>query len=178
MKIGGPGPSKTTVCHWRVCTYHYVYRPSKSHQNGTNMFPNITQQSIQYDLGSILENIRKHCPTQCRKVDLKEAHKWSKIIKKGSSEHALSLMGALGRPRAPRDHFVMDFGSIFLGFWVDYWWMWEAIVCISWVSFSIMRYHSLRRFPVPLVSTGISLSIYIFRKVSPRHWRFMCEGSL
>ena len=32
--------------------------------------------------------------------------------------------------------------------------MWEAIVCISWVSFSIMRYHSLRHFPVPLVTTG------------------------
>ena len=33
--------------------------------------------------------------------------------------------------------------------------MWEVIFCISWVYFSIMRYHSLRRFPVPLVSTGI-----------------------
>ena len=32
--------------------------------------------------------------------------------------------------------------------------MWEAIVCISWVYFSIMRYHSLRHFPVPLVTTG------------------------
>ena len=33
--------------------------------------------------------------------------------------------------------------------------MWEVIFCISWVYFSTMQYHSLRRFPVPLVSTGI-----------------------
>ena len=45
--------------------------------------------------------------------------------------------------------------------------MWEAIVSISWLYFSIMRYHSLRRFPVPLVSTGI------FRKASIRRWRFI-----
>ena len=32
-------------------------------------------------------------------------------------------------------------------------------------AFSFMRYYSLRRFPVPLVSTGSA-------KVSLRHWRF------
>ena len=45
--------------------------------------------------------------------------------------------------------------------------MWEAIVCISWVSFSVMRYHSLRHFPVPPCHYRyIYIYIYIPESVS------------
>ena len=51
-----------------------------------------------------------------RKWEPKGSQKVIKIIQKGHSEHVLFLMDALGCPGGPRDHFLMDIGSIFDGF--------------------------------------------------------------
>jgi|TARA_B110000116_G_scaffold20060_1_gene15840 hypothetical protein len=58
------------------------------------------------------------------KISVEKVRKWEpkgspkviKIIQKGHSEHVLFLMDALGCPGGPRDHFLMDIGSIFDGF--------------------------------------------------------------
>ncbi len=41
----------------------------------------------------------------------------AKSLKEGSSSHPPSLMGPLGRPGGPREHFLMDSGSMLDRFW-------------------------------------------------------------
>ena len=60
----------------------------------------------------LLEKTMRNSVEKERKWELKGSPKIAKINKKGYSEHALFLMGALGCPGGPRDHFLIDFCSI------------------------------------------------------------------
>ena len=86
----------------------------KVHQMSSTKRVKIEPNSITYGFKSFLKTRGKLKPktvsNSWRNGSPKRAQMWAKIIKKGSSEHALSLLGALGRTGGPRNHKIMDLG--------------------------------------------------------------------
>ena len=157
MKIGALGPSKNSVFHWRVCKYHYVHLSPKGSQNVTKILPKMEPESIKYGFRSILKTSGKNNQRQCRKLEemgvQRKPNSVPKSVKKGPQNTLSLLWVPLGAQGVPGITFWWIFLHLLLileRFLVDVGGDRLYILGI----FSIMHYHSLRHFPVPLVTTG------------------------
>ena len=155
-----PGTFKNNVFHWRLCKYHYVHLSPKGSQNVTNIYLKIEPKSIKHCFRSIMETSRKNIPKLCQTIEemgvQREPKSELKSLEKGIQNMFFFLWVPLGAQGAQ--------GSLLNGFWLHFWRILERfLVDVGSYRlyilgiFSTMRYRSLRRFPVPLVTT-----VYIY----------------
>ena len=145
--MGGPGPLKTMVCHRRACRNNYIQACPRRAQNEYKVVPQMEPKSINNCFGSFLENSGTTCPKSDKHQRTRVSKGSSEINKKGVLKTPSHSYGSPWVPMGSQGPLLMDFGEIS-----------ESLLLDSGGYFlyilGVFYYHSLRRFPVPLVSTG------------------------